>query len=64
MYTQFYGRFKYLIRRTLGLILTETLSSLRMDISLENQVRVLYFKIVSDSIHWFFVVVVVVFVAN
>lgn len=63
MYTQFYGRFKYLIRRTLGLILTETLSSLRMDISLENQVRVLYFKIVSLNPLVFFVVVVV-FVAN
>lgn len=63
MYTQFYGRFKYLIRRTLGLILTETLSSLRMDISLENQVRVLYFKIVSLN-PLVFSVVVVVFVAN
>lgn len=62
MYTQFYGRFKYLIRRTLGLIFTETLSSLRMDISLENQVRVLYFKIVSLNPLAF--VVVVVFVAN
>lgn len=61
MYTQFYGRFKYLIRRALGLILTETLSSLRMDISLENQVRVLYFKIVSLNPLAF---VVVVFVAN
>lgn len=61
MYTQFYGRFKYLIRRTLGLTLTETLSSLRMDISLENQVRVLYFKIVSLNP---LVFVVVVFVAN
>lgn len=61
MYTQFYGRFKYLIRRTLGLILTETLSSLCMDISLENQVRVLYFKIVSLNPLAF---VVVVFVAN
>lgn len=61
MYTQFYGRFKYLIRQTLGLILTETLSSLRMDISLENQVRVLYFKIVSLNP---LVFVVVVFVAN
>lgn len=61
MYTQFYGRFKYLIRRTLGLILTETISSLCMDITLENQVRVLYFKIVSLNP---LVFVVVVFVAN